>query len=177
MRYHIVYDAEGIIRSQIGDTGDGQAEAHADRVLAQYPGGGVLIANAPADANTQMVRDGQLVARPAPARLLSAYEFKERFTVQEQAIIMTSPELAPLALHVLTAPARLLSAYEFKERFTVQEQAIIMTSPELAPLALHVLTAPNGVDVTDATAQQARTALAAAGWSAERLDAIFAAPA
>ncbi|TVM28419.1 hypothetical protein DQK91_22315 [Oceanidesulfovibrio marinus] len=139
MRYHIVYDAEGIIRSQIGDTGDGQAEAHADRVLAQYPGGGVLIANAPSDANTQMLRDGQLVARPAPARLLSAYEFKERFTVQEQAIIMTSPELAPLALHVLTAP--------------------------------------NGVDVTDATAQQARTALAAAGWSAERLDAIFAAPA
>ncbi|TVM29957.1 hypothetical protein, partial [Oceanidesulfovibrio marinus] len=94
MRYHIVYDAEGIIRSQIGDTGDGQAEAHADRVLAQYPGGGVLIANAPADANTQMVRDGQpAAARPAPARLLSAYEFKERFTVQEQAIIMTSPEL------------------------------------------------------------------------------------
>ncbi|TVM30261.1 hypothetical protein, partial [Oceanidesulfovibrio marinus] len=116
-----------------------QAEAHADRVLAQYPGGGVLIANAPADANTQMVRDGQ----PAAAR---------------------------------PAPARLLSAYEFKERFTVQEQAIIMTSPELAPLALHVLTAPNGVDVTDATAQQARTALAAAGWSTKRLDAIFEVP-
>lgn len=61
MQYHIIYDASGTIRSQIGDTGDGQAEAHDARVLAKWPGGGVLIADAPADSSTQMVLDGQLV--------------------------------------------------------------------------------------------------------------------
>lgn len=138
MQYHIIYDADGVIRSQIGDTGDGQAEAHCACVLAKYPGGGVLIVNAPADANTQMVVDGQLVDR-----------LKE---------------------------ARLLSTAEFQARFTDTEKAQLMTTPELIPLAISVLTAPNGVDVTDATAAQARTALESAGWSAGRLDAIFAPP-
>lgn len=138
MQWHIIYDADGIIRSQIGDTGDGQAEAHGTRVLAKWPGGGVLVSATPADPTAQMVVDGQLVARAQPVRLLTAHEFKERFTKAEQSAIMTSPDLAPLALHVLTAP--------------------------------------RGVDVTDETAQQARAALEAAGWSAQRLDAIFAVP-
>ncbi|QJT10220.1 hypothetical protein [Oceanidesulfovibrio marinus] len=46
----------------------------------------------------------QWVTPPPEPVLLSAFEFKERFTPTEQAAIMTSRELAPLALHVLTAP-------------------------------------------------------------------------
>lgn len=138
MQYHLVYDADGMIRSQIGDTGDGQAEAHDARVLARYPGGGVLVTDAPADPATQMVVDGQLAARLEETRLLSAAQFQARFTDAEKAQLMTTPALIPLALSVLTAP--------------------------------------NGVDVTDATAAQARTALENAGWSSGRLDAIFAPP-
>ncbi len=137
MEWHIIHDADGVIRSQIRDV-DGQAEAHDQRVLAKHPGGGLVISSTPADSRTQMVADGMLISRPA----------------------------APV----------LISAHEFVARFSETEKSTVMTTPELAPLALAVLTAPNGIDVTDAMAQQARTALEAAGWSDDRLDAIFAIP-
>ncbi len=66
-----------------------------------------------------------------------------------------------------------ISAKAFKDRFTMEEQGEIMTTPALAPLVLEVVTAPNGVDPTDATAQMARAALSAAGWTEARLDEVF----
>ncbi|TVM19958.1 hypothetical protein DPQ33_01660 [Oceanidesulfovibrio indonesiensis] len=41
-------------------------------------------------------------------RLLSVAAFVGRFTDVEKSTIMTSPELAPLALHVLAAPSRMV---------------------------------------------------------------------